>query len=97
MYRDPVHLVSLGRIGFVSTPYDWVPVAVIVVGILLIFVRVYVIGNRSRSRSGRRVERQTVHRDGHVPERGEEHAHPAGHPARNHGHHSEPKRRTRHR
>ena len=87
-------LASLGRWGFRPTPYDWVPLAVIIALIVLIFVRVYVIGDRSASGSGHR-GRRTEDRANHAPEQGEDHGHPASHQARNHGHHSEPKRRSR--
>jgi hypothetical protein len=91
-------LASLGRWGFRPTPYDWVPLAVIIALIVLIFVRVYVVGDRSASGSGHRGRRRTVDRASHEPERGEDHGHPAaGHSPKavNHGHHSEPKRRSR--
>jgi hypothetical protein len=90
------HVVSLGRVGFRPTPYDWVPLAVIILIIVLIFVRVYVVGDWFR--------RRKAHRAGHVPGRGAEHGHPAGdhgrqavnhgHSTRKHGHHSEPKRQS---
>jgi hypothetical protein len=89
-------LVSLGRWGFRPTPYDWVPLAVIILLILLIFFRVYVVGDRSISRSRHRSGRPTAHGSSHVPEQGEDSGHPARdhqHPAKRHGHHSEPKRR----
>ena len=40
-------LVSLGRVGFRPTPYDWVPLAVILL-LIVIFVGVYSRGGRSR-------------------------------------------------
>ena len=93
----PRNLVSLGRVGFRPTPYDWVPLAVIMLIIVAIFFRVYVVGDRSR--------RRTAHRASRAPERDADHGHPAGdhaHPAGDHGHksgkhghHSEPKRRSR--
>jgi hypothetical protein len=52
-YRDTVdwavmpRLVSLGRVGFRPTPYDWVPLAVIIL-LIVIFVGVYSGGGRSR-------------------------------------------------
>jgi len=91
-------LASFGRWGFRPTPYDWVPLAVIIALIVLIFVRVYVVGDRSASGSGHRGRHRTVDRASHAPEPGEDHGHPArdhNHQARNHGHHSEPKRRSR--
>ena len=39
-------LVSLGRVGFRPTPYDWVPLAVIIL-LIVIFVGVYSRGGRS--------------------------------------------------
>jgi len=62
-------LVSLGRVGFRPTPYDWVPLAVIIL-LIVVFVWVYSGGNRSR--------RRTAHRARHVPERGGNHGHQAG-------------------
>jgi hypothetical protein len=71
-------LVSLGRVGFRPTPYDWVPLAVIIL-LIVVFVGVYSGGGRSR---GHRSGRRTAHRASHVPERGG-----------NHGHRAESKRR----
>jgi ABC-type nickel/cobalt efflux system permease component RcnA len=84
-------LVSLGRVGFVSTPYDWVPLAVIMLLIVAIFVRVYVVGDRSRRishRSRRQTAHRTAHHDGHVSEEGENHGHQAAstHDRTGHGH-----------
>lgn len=75
-------LASFHRVGFSSTPYDWVPVAVIILLIVLIFVRVYGGEGRSRGRSAHRSGRRTVRRASRAPERGG-----------NHEHQAEPKRR----
>ena len=45
-------LVSLGRVGFRPTPYDWVPLAVILL-LIVIFVGVYSRGGRSRRPTAR--------------------------------------------
>jgi len=80
--------VSLGRVSFTPTPYDWVPLAVIVLLIVAIFVRVYVIGDRRIShRSGRRTA--------HPPEHGT--AHHAGHMSEQGGNHGNKTASTRHR
>jgi hypothetical protein len=84
-------LVSLGRIGFVSTPYDWVPLAVIIALILVIFYLAY--GKkgpaRRRSASGHRAGEQTAHRSA------ERTAHPASHEPEHHGsHHGNPGHRV---
>ena len=68
-------LVSFGRVSFRSTPYDWVPLAVIILLIVLIFVRVYVLGDWFRRRAAHRSGRRTVHRASRVPERGGNHGH----------------------
>ena len=74
-------LVSLGRVGFRPTPYDWVPLAVILL-LIVIFVWVYSGGGRSRRRTAHRSGRRAAHGASHVPERGA-----------NHGHRAESKRR----
>jgi hypothetical protein len=61
-------LVSLGRVGFRPTPYDWVPLAVIIL-LIVVFVGVYSRGGRSRGRTARRASR--------VSERGGNHGHQA--------------------
>jgi hypothetical protein len=53
-------LVSLGRVGFRPTPYDWVPLAVIIL-LIVIFVGVYSKGGRSR--------RPIAHRSRRPPKR----------------------------
>ena len=45
-------------------PYGWVFVIVVVALILLIFIRVYVIGDRSRWRIAHRSRRRAGHRSG---------------------------------
>ena len=44
--------------------YGWVFVVAVVALILLIFIRVYVIGDRSRQRIAHRSRRRTGHRSG---------------------------------
>jgi hypothetical protein len=46
-------LVSLGRVGFRPTPFDWVPLAVIIL-LIVIFVGMYSRGGRSGRRTARR-------------------------------------------
>jgi hypothetical protein len=66
-------------------PYGWVFVVVVILLIMLIFIRVYGRGDRSRRRtahrSGRRTahrsRRRTAHRASRVPERGGNHGHRA--------------------
>jgi len=50
-------------------PYGWVFVVFVVALILLIFLRVYVIGDRSRRRAAHGPERRTVHHDRRRPHR----------------------------
>jgi hypothetical protein len=69
-------LVSVRPVGFRPTPYDWVPLAVIIL-LIVIFVGVYSRGGRSRARTAHRAGRRTVHRASHVPERGGNHGHRA--------------------
>jgi hypothetical protein len=45
-------------------PYGWVFVVAVVALILLIFIRVYVIGGRSRRRIAHRSRRRAGHRSG---------------------------------
>ena len=52
-------LVSLGRVGFRPTPFDWVPLAVIIL-LIVIFVGVYSRGGRSRGRTARRARNASV-------------------------------------
>lgn len=70
-------LASRNRVSFTSSPYDWVPVAVIILLIVLIFVRVYGRGGRSGGGAAHKDGRRTVHRASRVPERGENHGHRA--------------------
>jgi hypothetical protein len=67
-------LVSLGRVGFRPTPYDWVPLAVIIL-LIVIFVLVYSGGGRSRGPDAHRFGRRTVRRASRAPERGGSHGH----------------------
>ena len=55
-YRDTVDLTGIAVIptGPRYMPYGWVFVVAVVALILLIFIRVYVIGDRSRRRTGHR-------------------------------------------
>ena len=54
-------LVSLGRVGFRPTPYDWLPLAVILL-VIVIFVGVYSRGGRSRGPTARRRGRRRPNR-----------------------------------
>ena len=45
-------------------PYGWVFVVAVIALILLVFLRVYVIGGRSRRRTAHRSRRRTGHRSG---------------------------------
>ena len=45
-------------------PYGWVFVVAVIAPILLIFIRVYVIGDRSRRRIAHRSRRRAGHRSG---------------------------------
>ena len=45
-------------------PYGWVFVLAVIALILLVFIRVYVIGGRSRRRTAHRSRRRTGHRSG---------------------------------
>jgi hypothetical protein len=54
-------LISLGRVGFRPTPYDWVPLAVIIL-LIVIFVLVYSRGGPSRNRGHRRTSRRRPNR-----------------------------------
>lgn len=74
-------LSALGRVGFRPTPYDWVPLAVIILLIVVIFVRVYGGGGRSAGQTAHRSGRRTRLRAGRAPEPG------------NHGHQPASKRR----
>ena len=58
-------------------PDAWVFVIVFLFLIMLIFVRVYGMGDRSRRRTAHRSRRRTVHRASRVPERGGNHGHRA--------------------
>lgn len=71
---DMPKLVSLGRVGFRPTPYDWVPLAVIIL-LIVVFVGVYSRGGRSRGSTAHQSGRRTVRRAGRVPERGGNHGH----------------------
>jgi hypothetical protein len=70
-------LVSLGRWSFRSTPYDWVPLAVIMLLIVLIFVRVYVLGAWFQRRAAHRSGQRATHRANRVTERGGNRGHRA--------------------
>jgi hypothetical protein len=61
-------LVSVRPVGFRPTPFDWVPLAVIIL-LIVIFVGVYSRGGRSGRRTARRASR--------VSERGGKHGHQA--------------------
>jgi hypothetical protein len=61
-------LVSVRPVGFRPTPFDWVPLAVIIL-LIVIFVGVYSRGGRSGRRTARRASR--------VSERGGNHGHQA--------------------
>ena len=67
-------LVSVRPVGFRPTPYDWVPLAVIIL-LIVIFVGVYSRGGRSRGPSAHRSGRRTVRRASRVPERDGNHGH----------------------
>jgi len=58
-------------------PYAWVFVVVVVLLIVLIFIRVYVMGDRSRGVAGHHSRRRTGHRASRVPERDGNHGHQA--------------------
>ena len=76
-------LVAVRPVGFRPTPYDWVPLAVIIL-LIVIFVGVYSGGGRSRGPSAHRSGRRTVRRASRVPERGRNH----------HGHREASRRRS---
>jgi uncharacterized membrane protein YqiK len=63
-------------------PYAWVFVVVVVFLILLIFVRMYVLGDwfrrRAAHRAAHRSGQPTVHRANRVPQQGGSHGHRAG-------------------
>jgi hypothetical protein len=61
-------LVAVRPVSFRATPYDWVPLAVLIL-VIVIFVWRYSGGGRSRGR--------TAHRSGRVPGRGGNHGHQA--------------------
>ena len=67
-------LVSVRPVGFRPTPYDWVPLAVIIL-LIVIFVGVYSGRGRSRGPSAHRTGRRTVRRAIRVPERGRNQGH----------------------
>lgn len=67
-------LVAVRPVGFRPTPYDWVPLAVIIL-LIVIFVGVYSRGGRSRGPDAHRFRRRTVRRASRVPERGGNHGH----------------------
>jgi hypothetical protein len=58
-------------------PYAWVFVVVVLFLIVLIFVRMYVLGDWFRRRAAHRSGQRTVHRVSRVPERGGNHGHRA--------------------
>jgi hypothetical protein len=62
-------LVAVRPVSFRPTPYDWVPLAVVIL-LIVIFVWVYSGGGRSRRRTAHRSRRRTVRRASRVPERG---------------------------
>ena len=62
-------LVSVRPVGFRPTPYDWVPLAVIIL-LIVIFVGVYSGRGRSRGPSAQRSGRRTARRALRVPEQG---------------------------
>jgi hypothetical protein len=63
-------LVAVHPVDFRPTPYDWVPVAVIVL-LIVLFVRAYVGGGRSRGPAAHRSRRRTGQRGSRGAERGE--------------------------
>jgi hypothetical protein len=69
-------LVAVRPVGFRPTPYDWVPLAVLIL-LIVIFVWVYSGRGRSRGRTAHRSGRRTVRRASRVPGRGGNHGHQA--------------------
>jgi hypothetical protein len=67
------NLVAVRPVDFRPTPYDWVPLAVLVL-LIVIFVAVYSRGDRSRGPAAHRFGR-TVRRGSRVPGRGGNHRH----------------------
>lgn len=65
-YRDTVDLTGIAVAPAMPRymPYGWVFVVFVIALILLIFVRMYVVGDRSRRLTGHRSRRRTGHRSG---------------------------------
>jgi len=65
-------LVAVHPVDFRPTPYDWVPLAVIIL-LIVVFVGVYSRGGRSRRSTAHRFGRRAVRRASRMPERGGNH------------------------
>lgn len=61
-------LLAVRPVNFRPSPYDWVPLVVIIL-LIVVFVSVYSKGGRSRGPAG--------HHDSHVPDRSGAHGHGA--------------------